>query len=48
MTHIKAYTEDLDNNLTFEYDVADRDVSKLVKELHRENLTVEITNEPSK
>ena len=42
MTHIKAYTEDLDNNITFEYDVADRDVAKLVKDLKRENLTVEV------
>jgi hypothetical protein len=43
MTHIKAYTEDLENNITFEYDVADRDVAKLVKDLKRENLVVEVT-----
>lgn len=43
MTHIKAYTEDLENNITFEYDVADRDVAKLVKDLERENLVVEVT-----
>jgi len=43
MTHIKAYTEDLENNITFEYNVADRDVAKLVKDLERENLVVEVT-----
>ena len=43
MTHIKAYTEDLINNITFEYDVADRDVAKLVKDLKRERLVVEVT-----
>ena len=43
MTYIKAYTEDLgENNVSFEYNVADRDVAKLVKELERENLTVEV------
>lgn len=44
MTHIKAYTTDLgEHNLSFEYDVADRDVAKLVKDLERENLVVEVT-----
>ncbi len=44
MTYIKAYTTDLgEHNVSFEYKVADRAVAKLVKELKRENLTVEVT-----
>jgi len=43
MKNIKAYTEDLDNNITFNYRVKNCEVEDLVEDLERENLTVEVS-----
>jgi len=43
MKNIKAYTEDLDNNITFNYRVKNCEVEDLVEDLRRENLTVEVS-----
>ena len=43
MIKIKAYTEDLDENITFNYEVEEREVDRLVEELKKETLTVEVS-----
>lgn len=44
MTNIVARTNDLENNITFEYTVSNADAPKLVEELERENLIVYVIN----
>lgn len=43
MIKIKAYTEDLENNITFNYEVEDHEVDRLVEDLKKEALTVEVS-----
>ena len=43
MIKIKAYTEDLGENITFNYEVEEHEVDRLVEELKNENLTVEVS-----
>ena len=43
MIKIKAYTEDLDENITFNYEVEEHEVDRLVEDLKKEDLTVEVS-----
>ena len=43
MINIKAYTEDLEIDIVFRYEVEEHEVDCLIEELKNENLTVEVS-----
>ena len=43
MINIKAYTEDLEIDIVFHYEVEEHEVDRLVEDLKKENLTVEVS-----